>query len=106
MKFRRQALRHMQAPEQLDEVVRLATVPAWLLTVALALGVAGAGVWSVYGTVTRSVAAPGVLIHANGISSLDAVASGQVVKIWARPNQRLAKGTPILTLNDGGEIVT
>jgi multidrug efflux pump subunit AcrA (membrane-fusion protein) len=106
MKFRRQALRHMQAPEQLDEVVRLATVPAWLLTIALTIGVAAAGIWSVYGTVTRSVSAPGLLIHANGISALDAVASGQVMKIWARPNQRLAKGTPIVTLDDGGQIVT
>ena len=83
MKFRRQALRQLEAPEQLDRAVRLTTVPNWLATVALVIVVVAAGVWSVRTVVPRTVEAAGVLIHSNGISALDALDSGQVTKVWA-----------------------
>lgn len=98
MRYRRQALRHLEAPEQLDEVVRLATVPGWLLTFALTLVVVVAGAWAVIGTVDRLVNAPGVLIHPAGVSSFDAVGGGQVVKVWGTPNERVSPSTPLYTL--------
>lgn len=107
MMFRRQALRQLGAPEQLDQAVRLATAPIWLLTGALTAIVATAGVWATVGTVPRTVDGPGVLIHSSGISALDASTSGQVVKVWATANQRLAGGTPLYTLQDSdSQIVT
>jgi len=106
MNFRRQALRQMESPEQLDELVRLATVPAWLLTLALTIAVGATAAWSVVGTVSRNVAAEGVLIHSHGISAFDAVASGQVVKVWISPNQRLAKGTPVVSLQGADGTIT
>ncbi|MFC7478871.1 HlyD family secretion protein [Luedemannella flava] len=95
MMFRRQALRQLEAPEELDDVVRLATVPGWLLTVALLLAVGTTGAWATFGTVDRTVRAAGVLIHSNRVSGLDAVSSGQIVKVWMAANVRIAKGTPI-----------
>lgn len=107
MMFRRQALRQLGAPEQLDRAVRLATAPMWLLTGALAAIVGCAGVWAVVGTVPRTVDGPGVLIHSSGISALDAQTSGQVVKVWATANQRLAGDTPLYTLQrTDGQVVT
>jgi multidrug efflux pump subunit AcrA (membrane-fusion protein) len=98
MKFRRQALRQLQAPEQLDEVARLATVPAWLMTGALAAVVAFAGGWSTVAIIPRVVQANGVLVHSNGVSGLDALDTGQVVKVWGALDQRVAKGTPLYSL--------
>jgi multidrug efflux pump subunit AcrA (membrane-fusion protein) len=98
MRFRRQALRQLRAPEQLDEVVRLATVPAWLMTLALAFGVASAGVWATVVTVPRVVRAAGVLVHSNGVSPLDALDRGQVIQIWGAANRRVAKGTPLYSV--------
>lgn len=98
MKFRRQALRQLEAPEQLDRAVRLTTVPGWLATTALVIVVVAAGVWSVRTVVPRTVEAAGVLIHSNGISALDALDSGQVTKVWASPHQRVTKGTPLYSL--------
>ncbi len=95
MMFRRQALRQLEAPEELDDVVRLATVPGWLLTAALLLTIGATGSWAVFGTVDRTVRAAGVLVHSNGVSGLDATGSGQVVKVWTAPNVRIAKGSPI-----------
>ncbi|GAA1762857.1 HlyD family efflux transporter periplasmic adaptor subunit [Luedemannella helvata] len=95
MMFRRQALRQLEAPEELDDVVRLATVPGWLLTVALLLTIGVAGTWAVVGTVDRTVRAAGVLVHSNGVSGLDATDSGQIMKVWTTANVRIAKGSPI-----------
>ncbi len=100
MRFRRQALRQLEAPEQLDEVARLAGVPTWLATAALTLVVVVAGTWSIAGTVTRSVRAAGVLIHSTGVSPLDATVSGQVTHVWAAPNQYVTKGTPLYSVQE------
>lgn len=100
MRFRREALRQLEAPEQLDEVVRLATIPSWLMTVTLATVVIGAALWGTFGTVARTVQGTGVLIHSDGISTLDATVSGQVVKVWAVPNERVSAGTPLYTVTN------
>lgn len=104
MRFRRQALRSLEAPEQLDDVIRLASVPSWLTTVAMAVAVVGTAVWAVYATVPRVVQAAGVLIHSNGVSTMDATVRGQVVKVWSAANQRVAKGTPLYSVQNDGKI--
>jgi multidrug efflux pump subunit AcrA (membrane-fusion protein) len=106
VRFRGQALRQLEAPEQLDEVTRLATVPGWLATAALTVTVAAAGIWAVAGTVTRTVAAPGVLTHTTGISQLDVTEAGQVTHVWAQPNQRVTKGTPLYSLQGRSGAIT
>ncbi|WFE22202.1 hypothetical protein O7621_02185 [Solwaraspora sp. WMMD937] len=105
MKFRRQALRRLEAPEQLDEVVRLATVPGWLMTVVLVIVVGTAGIWAVVTEIPRTVDANGVLIHSSGISAFDSFDSGQLIKVWSEPHQRVAKGSPLYSFRDDtGEI--
>jgi len=54
MKFRPAALRQLEAPEKLDEVVRLASAPVWLMAVALAAIVAVAVTWASAGTVNTT----------------------------------------------------
>jgi multidrug efflux pump subunit AcrA (membrane-fusion protein) len=104
MKFRRQALRHLEAPEQLDDVIKLASVPSWLITVAMTVAVVCAGVWAVRATVPRVVQAAGVLIHSNGVSAVDAMVGGQVVKVWSAADQRVAKGTPLYSVEQDKKI--
>ena len=98
MKFRRPALRHLEAPEKLDEVVRLASAPAWLMGTALAVIVAVAAIWAGIGTVATTVGAPGLLIHADGVSTLDATTSGQVVRWWVSPDALATKGAPLYSV--------
>jgi multidrug efflux pump subunit AcrA (membrane-fusion protein) len=107
VKFRRQALSKLEAPEQLDAVVRLATVPGWILTATLAAVTVGAALWATFGTVATTVQAAGVLIHSYGVSTLDATQSGQVIKVWATPNEQVSAGTPLYTIsNQAGRPVT
>ena len=100
MRFRRAALRHLTAPEQLDQVVRLASAPAWIMTGVLTVIVAAAVSWAAVGTVNTTVGAPGVLIHADGVSTLDAAVSGQVAQIWAPPGGLAKSGTRLYSVQD------
>jgi multidrug efflux pump subunit AcrA (membrane-fusion protein) len=105
--FRKAALRQLNAPEQLDQAVRLVALPEWLLTVVLVAVVLGAAVWASIATVPQTVQGTGVLTHTNGVSQLDATASGQVMDVWVAPNQQLTAGTPLYSLQGlDGKVVT
>ncbi|WP_154675338.1 HlyD family efflux transporter periplasmic adaptor subunit [Parafrankia elaeagni] len=96
--FRRRALRQLDAPEQLDEAIRLATVPGWLITAVLVVAVGGAAVWATVTTVPRTVEARGVITHTAGVSSLEATAAGLVTDVWAAPATNVAKGERLYRL--------
>lgn len=98
MKFRPAALRHLEAPEQLDQVVRLASAPAWIMTGVLAAIVGVAVTWAAVGTVNTTVTAPGVLTYANGVSTLDATTSGQVARLWVPPGQLVTSGARLYSV--------
>jgi multidrug efflux pump subunit AcrA (membrane-fusion protein) len=100
MKYRRAALREFEAPEQLDEVVRLATVPRWLMTATLGAVAVAATLWATFGSVASTIQAGGVLVHSDGIFTLDAATSGQVTDVWASPNEHVSAGTPLYTLTN------
>lgn len=107
MRFRGKALAELSAPERLDESVRLATVPAWLVAAALAVAVGSAAVWSFTGSVPRTVTGPGVLTHAAGVSTLEATVGGQVTEVWVSPDSRIAAGDLIFSaIADDGTTVT
>lgn len=107
MRFRRQALRQLETPEQIDEVVRLVSVPSWLVTAALTLIVTAVAGWAVVARVPRTVAAAGILIHSNGISPLDAIDGGQLTKLWVRAHQRVDRGAPLYSIRDAaGKVST
>jgi multidrug efflux pump subunit AcrA (membrane-fusion protein) len=107
MKFRPAALRHLEAPEKLDEVVRLASAPVWLMAVALAAIVTIVATWASIGNVNTTVGASGLLIHANGVSTLEATASGQVTRLWVPSDGFAASGTPLYSIQDAsGQVRT
>ena len=82
MMFRRQALRQLEAPEQLDDVGPAGHRPRVAAHVALTDRRRRPGAGRCTARWPHRQAA-GVLIHSNGISGLDATASGQIVKVWA-----------------------
>lgn len=98
MRFRPAALRHLEAPEQLDQVVRLASAPVWLMATVLSVVLSVAVTWAVTGTVNTTVGAPGVLIHADGVSTLDATTSGQVARLWVPQGELAKSGTPLYSV--------
>ncbi len=107
MRFRRQALRYLEAPEQLDQVVRLASPRRWLLGIALASVVAAAAGWATVGRIAQTWDAPGALIDAKGISALDATQSGVVERLWTAAGAVVQVGAPLYSVRaDDGTLTT
>src|SRR4051812_10555666 len=100
MRFRRQALRQLDTPEQIDEVVRLVSVPAWLMTAALTVVVVAVGGWGVGAPGPHTLQATGILIPSNGISPLESLDSGQLTNLWVRAHQRVDRGAPLYSRRD------
>ncbi|MEV6399814.1 HlyD family efflux transporter periplasmic adaptor subunit [Streptomyces sp. NPDC051907] len=96
MQFRQQALSKLQSPEEIDLPVRYARPQGWLvLTVTVAV-MAAAAVWSVTGTVSSTLGAPGILTHAQGSYVLQSPVSGQVTEVLAEEGERVEADTPLL----------
>jgi hypothetical protein len=69
--------------------------------VTLAVIIAAAVTWAGIGTVATTMGAPGVLIYADGVSTLDATTSGQVVRLWVSPDALATKGAPLYSVQGG-----
>lgn len=101
MQFRQKALAKQQSPEQLDVPVRLARPQGGLVLVVTAVAVAAALFWALTGTVSSTVSAPGILVHAEGDYTLQSPVSGQVVAVFAAAGDTLAAGAPLLSVSTG-----
>ncbi|MFP3986499.1 HlyD family efflux transporter periplasmic adaptor subunit [Streptomyces sp. E11-3] len=96
MQFRQQALSKLQSPEEIDLPVRFAR-PQGLLVLAVTVAVMiAAAVWSVTGTVTSTVSAPGILTHGQGSYVLQTPVSGQITSVLAKEGDRVAADAPLL----------
>jgi hypothetical protein len=96
VQFRQQALSKLQSPEEIDLPVRYARPRGGLvLAVTVLAMLAGAG-WAVTGTVSSTIAAPGILTHAQGSYVLQSPVAGQVTGVLAEEGQRVAADAPLL----------
>lgn len=102
MRYRREALRELDAPEQLDRAVRLATVPGWLITGVLVLLVGGAGFWAATTTIPRTVDARGLITYPSGVARIQAPVGGVLMQIRAGVGQRISRGDPLYGVSAAG----
>ncbi|MGW1376833.1 HlyD family efflux transporter periplasmic adaptor subunit [Streptomyces sp. NPDC002446] len=96
MQFRQQALSKLQSPEDIDLPVRFARPQGWLVLTVTVLVVIAASVWAVTGTVSSTIAAPGILTHGQGSYVLQSPVAGQVTAVLAEEGRRVAAGAPLL----------
>lgn len=59
--FRKQALDRLSSPDQLDQLMQIVSPRSWLILVGLAALLVLCVAWSLLGTITTTVDAPGVL---------------------------------------------
>jgi multidrug efflux pump subunit AcrA (membrane-fusion protein) len=100
MEFRHRALENLRAPEDLDEAVRFARPGGWVVLSVLAAVVLSCCIWAFGGHLPRQVAAPGVLTHPEGVSSVQSTLTGLVSAIMVEPGSSLRTGTPILAITN------
>ncbi|MET7620649.1 HlyD family efflux transporter periplasmic adaptor subunit [Streptomyces sp. NPDC005408] len=107
MQFRQQALSKLQSPEEIDLPVRFARPRGWLVLAVTVVVMIAAAVWAVTGTVTSTLGAPGILMHAQGSYVLQSPVSGQVTEVLAEEGERVPANAPLVKVRtaEGSTVV-
>ncbi|MFC8919665.1 HlyD family efflux transporter periplasmic adaptor subunit [Streptomyces sp. NPDC057116] len=106
MQFRQKALSKLQSPEEIDLPVRFARPQGLLVLTVTVLAMAAATVWAVTGSVSSTLAAPGILTHGKGSYLLQSPVAGQVTGVRAEEGDHLPSGAPLLDVRTArGDVV-
>lgn len=90
--FRQAALDRLASPEQLDELMQVATPRSgWALGACCAL-VLVAVLWSIWGLIPSKVSGPGILIRQGGVFVTTARSDGNVQEILTGLNEHVTNG--------------
>ncbi len=90
--FRKAVLDRLSSPEQLHLLMRVTDAKGWLALAAVALLLAAAVTWGMFGKVPNKVTASGVLIPAGGLADVVAMADGQLAALEVAPGDLVQKG--------------
>ncbi|MFI0424138.1 HlyD family efflux transporter periplasmic adaptor subunit [Spongiactinospora sp. 9N601] len=105
IQFRSEAVARAQAPDVLDQPVRLTSPRTWLVLAALALVVIVGAVWAFTGTLRTSVDARGLLTLPRGSFPIQAIKGGQVSDVFVKPGGVVAPDGRIAAVRSGGVTV-
>jgi len=90
--FRPEALARLSSPEQLDQLMRTTHPRAWLVLAALCTLIGTGLAWSIFGSVSTTVPAMGILIKTGGLIDVSALGSGQITVIYVETGQHVQRG--------------
>ena len=96
--FRQAALDKLSSPEQLDLLLEVVSPKGWLALLGLGALVVCAIVWSVAGTLPTRVEGTGILLKKGGLTSVNALASGQLTEITVVASAQVQKGQVLARL--------
>lgn len=71
--FRKVALDRLSSPEQLDQLMKITSPRAWLALIAIAILLAAAGLWAIFGSIPEEAEGNGVLVSNPARDGLEAV---------------------------------
>lgn len=97
--FREKALERLSSPEQLDQVMQVTPLRAWLALVALTAVVVATIVWSMFARVPIEVNGQGLLMGQEGVRRLRAPTDGTVTQ-HRRGGDSVKKGDSIVRLQN------
>ncbi len=97
--FRKKALARLSTPDELDRVLTVVNLRAWLpLSVLAGLSLAALA-WSIFGRIPVTVNGTGVLINPGNVKGVQSLSTGQLVELPVRAGQLIRKGELIGLLN-------
>ncbi|MDR3280648.1 MAG: HlyD family efflux transporter periplasmic adaptor subunit [Synergistaceae bacterium] len=90
--FSEEALSRLRSPEQLDALLKITQPTAWMGLLMLLMLCASIVLWSIYGVLSVSVDAVGMIVDPAGVVNVFHDASGRVSEILVSPGMRVRKG--------------
>jgi HlyD family secretion protein len=97
--FRKEALDQLSSPDELDKIMQVTSPRAWLSLLAIAIIIASALVWSIYGKLPTKVRGKGIMIKTGGVYQVIANGSGQITEVTVKPGESVKSGQIIARIN-------
>jgi multidrug efflux pump subunit AcrA (membrane-fusion protein) len=97
--FSEEALSRLRSPEQLDSLFRVTQPVTWMALIMMCVLAASILLWSVYGVMSESVSAVGMIIDSAGVVNIYHDAGGKLSEVLVRPGMRVAKGDVVARLS-------
>ncbi|MDR1137327.1 MAG: hypothetical protein LBK91_03295 [Synergistaceae bacterium] len=97
--FSDEVLSRLRSPEQLDLLFRVTQPVTWMALMMMCVLAASIALWSVYGVMSESVNAVGMIIDSAGVVNVYHDAGGKLSEVLVRPGMRVAKGDVVARLS-------
>ncbi|GAA1716163.1 hypothetical protein [Propioniferax innocua] len=98
MMYRFKALEKKRQFDQLDTTIQLARPRGWVAVFVILIVTALLGIWGFLGSIPRTTTASGLLGYPEGMISIQAVSSGQVLDVPVRPGSVVEEGEVVLVI--------
>jgi multidrug efflux pump subunit AcrA (membrane-fusion protein) len=96
--FRHQAWEHFSSPEQLDQLLQVASSQHWLALATCGALVGVALLWGLFGHLPTTVMGQGVLIHPRQVVDVQAPAAGRLATLAVRVGDMIHRGDVLGTI--------
>lgn len=96
--FRKAALEKLASPEQLDLMMQVAPPRAWLALAGIALLMAIALAWSLFGSVGTQVRGQGILLRGEAVLAVTAATQGPIAELRVRPGNQVRQGDVLVVV--------
>jgi multidrug efflux pump subunit AcrA (membrane-fusion protein) len=97
--FSEEALSRLRSPEQLDSLFRVTQPVTWMALMMLCLLATSIVLWSIFGVMSESVEAVGMIIDSGGVVNVYHDVGGKLSEVLVRPGMRVKKGDVVARLS-------
>lgn len=97
--FRKEALERVASPEQLDQLVKVASPKRWFSLFALGSLVAAGCAWSLLGRIPIIVKGQGVLVYPSKVVTVQSPSSGRILSVNVQVGSSVKKGQVLATID-------
>jgi HlyD family secretion protein len=96
--FRAVALERLSSPDELDQLLHVTDIKAWIALVAIFALMVVALVWGYAGSLPSTVSGQGVIVRTGGVLNVVAAGSGVISGLKVKPGDKIKAGQVVATV--------
>lgn len=96
--FRKVSLERLSSPEQLDQLLTITSLRAWVALAAVGIFLFALLVWSIFGSIATPVYGTGMIMKYGGLISINAKEDGVLQTFYANLGDKVKKGDCIAVI--------